>query len=155
VRSAVALVALGPAAYRATVRKLFERNIRRVNAGDPGPLFSTYAPDVRFVFPGQNSWAGDYRGREAVEGFVNRFVDVGIQLEPSGIVVDGPPWSTRACLRYTARFTAPGGEQVYANRGVLFARMSWGRLKYYEVNEDTERVAEFDAWLAEREPPTA
>jgi hypothetical protein len=33
--------------------------------------------------------------------------------------------------------------------------MSWGRLKQYEVYEDTRRVDELDAYLAEHRPELA
>ena len=48
-------------------RDALRESVRRVNAGDPRLLFATYARDVRFVFPGDSSWGGDYRGREAAE----------------------------------------------------------------------------------------
>ena len=151
--SLLALAAVAPPLYRATVRFLFRRNMRRLNEGDIGPLTSTYADDVRFVFPGQSSWAGDYRGREAVTAFVDRFVETGLKIEPDEILVNGPPWDTRFALRYHDSYTAPDGEVVYENVGQFFGRISWGRLKYYELHEDTEKVAEFDVWLAEHEPP--
>jgi ketosteroid isomerase-like protein len=155
-RAGVAALALAtPAAYAWAVRKMFRHNIERVNAGDPEPLFKTYAEDIRFVFPGESTWAGDYRGRDEVMGFVQRFVDVGLQMDPHEILVSGPPWNTRVCLRYTGSFTTASGERVYENTGVIFARIAWGKLKYYEVNEDTEKVAEFDVWLATHEPPGA
>jgi hypothetical protein len=144
-----------PPLYAWTVRSMFRRNLRRLRAGNPEPLFRSYADDVRFVFPGRSSWAGDYRGREEVEGFVRRFVRVGLQLEPDEILVTGPPWDTSFCLRYTDKFTAPDGEVVYANRGAFFGKIAWGRLKYYELHEDTQKVAEFDDYLAAQEPPGA
>jgi hypothetical protein len=153
VTRALAAAVLAPPLYRAAVGAVFRRNIRRLNEGDIGPLTSAYADDVRFVFPGENSWAGDYRGREAVVGFVQRFVDTGLQIEPDEFLLNGPPWNTRFALRYHDSYTAADGEVVYENRGQFFGRIAWGKLKYYELHEDTEKVAEFDVWLAEHEPP--
>jgi len=157
-RSAVlvgALVAaLGPL-YAWSVRYMLRRNLRRLRDGDIGPLFGTYSDDVRFVFPGRNSWAGDYQGRDEVERWVRRFVRVGLKLEPRDILVAGPPWRTSVCLRFTDQATAPDGEIVYANRGTMFARIVWGKLTYYEVHEDTQKVAEFDEYLASHEPTGA
>jgi hypothetical protein len=31
------------------------------------------------------------------------------------------------------------------------AKIAWGKVTYYEVNEDTQKVAEFDEWLASHE----
>src|SRR5207249_4803929 len=115
----LAAAALLPAAYAWTVRAMLRRNLRHLRAGDVEPLFATYADDVRFVFPGRSSWSGEFRGKEEVERWVRRFVRVGLQLEPHEILVDGPPWNTSVCLRYTDRFTAADGEVIYANRGTI------------------------------------
>jgi ketosteroid isomerase-like protein len=151
---AVAGVAL-PALYREAVRRMFRFNVRRVNTGDPRPLFRSYADDVRFTFPGASSWGGTYVGRAAVERWVTRFVETRLELHPNHIVVDGPPWATRACLRFTDRFTAPDGTVAYENDGVIFARIAWGRLKAYEVHEDTHKTTAFDAYLTDAGLPGA
>jgi hypothetical protein len=152
----VPLVALGLAAalpplYRWSVGALLRRNLRAMKAGDPGPTFATYAEDVRFVFPGRNSWTTDIRGREELERWVRRFVDTGLQLDPEQVLVSGPPWNTTMCLRYTDRYTAPDGSVPYENQGVIYGKIAWGKLKYYEVCEDTNKVDDFDAYLKARE----
>jgi ketosteroid isomerase-like protein len=149
---AAALGAALPALYGWTVRSMLRRNLTRLRAGDVEPLFGTYAEDVRFVLPGRHSWAGDYRGKDEVERWMRRFVRVGLQLEPREILVTGPPWNTTVSLRFTDQLTAPDGEVVYANRGTIFARIAWGRITYYEVHEDTQKVAELDEYLALHEP---
>ena len=163
-RSSVPLVvalalaaALGvlPALYAWTVRSMLRRNLRRLRAGDVRPLFSTYADHVRFVFPGRSSWAADLRGKDEVERWVQRFVRVGLQLEPHEILVMGPPWDTTVCLRFTDHFTAPDGEIVYTNGGTIFGKIVWGKLTSYVVYEDTQKVAQFDEYLSSHEPTGA
>lgn len=44
--------------------KLLDRNMRALNAGDPGPTLRLEAEDVHFRFPGTSSWAADVRGRD-------------------------------------------------------------------------------------------
>jgi len=78
-------------------------------------------------------------------------VRVGLRFEVHEILVAGPPWNTTVCLWLTDRLTAPAGEVVYANRGTILAKIAWGKVTYYEVNEDTQKVAEFDEWLASHE----
>ena len=119
------------------------------------PLLSAYADDVRFVFPGRSSWAADLRGKDEVERWVRRFLRVGLQLEPREIFVGGPPWDTSVCLRFMDEATAPDGTVVYSNRDTIFAKIAWGKITYYEVNEDTQKVAEFDKGLASHEPTGA
>jgi ketosteroid isomerase-like protein len=144
-----------PPLYAWTVRSMLRRNLRRLWAGDPTPLLDGYAENVHFVFPGRSSWAADLRGRDEVERWLRRFVRVGLRFEVHEILVAGPPWSTTVCLWFTDRLTAADGEVVYANRGTILAKIAWGKVTYYEVNEDTQKIAELDEWLATHEPTGA
>ncbi|MEX0785915.1 MAG: nuclear transport factor 2 family protein [Dehalococcoidia bacterium] len=131
---------------------MLRRSIRRVNQGDIGPFLSAYADDATFVFPGQNSWAGEHRGKAEIERFYRRFVQVGLQADAHEIVVNGWPWDTTVCVHFTDRAKAPNGTVVYENTGVIFGKIAWGKIKYQHVYEDTEKVAEFDEYLAVHEP---
>jgi ketosteroid isomerase-like protein len=139
------------AVYTWLLRRLFLRNLRSLRAGDPEPLFKSYAEDVRFLFPGDSSWGGEVRGREALERWVRRFVDVGLQLEPKKILATGPPWNTTFCLLYTDELTAPSGERVYENQGAIYGTIRWGRITSYETAEDTHKVEALDEWLSAHE----
>src|ERR687897_3723264 len=130
------------------VRWAFRRNLARLWAGDPEPLLATYADDVRFCFPGGSSWAGEFRGKEEVARWLRRFVRVGLRFEVHEILVVGPPWDATLCLWFTDRLTDAGGEVVYQNRGTIMAKLAWGKIVSYEVNEDTQKVAALDAYLA-------
>jgi hypothetical protein len=138
--------------YAWPVRSMLRRNLRRLRAGDPGPLLATYAEYISFVFPGRSSWAADLRGKDEVERWVRRFVRAGLQLEPRQILVSGPPWDTTVCMRFMDCLTASDRNIVYANRGTIFAGIAWDKVAYYEVSEDTQKVAELDEWLAFHEP---
>ena len=141
-----------PPLYGWAVRFMLHRTSRRLREGDFEPLFRTYADDIRFVFPGHNSWAGEFRGRAEVERWVRRVYQVGLRLEPYEILVMGPPWDTTVCLRFTDRCTAPDGTIVYTNQGMLFGKIAWGKITYYEIHEDTEKVVALDAYVASHEP---
>ena len=141
-----------PALYAWAVRSMLRRTTHRLREGDFEPLFHTYANDIRFVFPGHNSWAGEFRGREEVERWVRRVYQVGLRLEPHELLVTGPPWNTTVCLRFTDRCTAPDGTIVYTNRGMIFGKIAWGKITYYEIHEDTEKVVILDEYVASHEP---
>jgi ketosteroid isomerase-like protein len=147
----LALMAVAPHAYATAVRAMLRRNARELAAGNTRPLFATYADDVSFVFPGANTWAANLRGKPAVEQWVGRYLAVGLHLEPKEILVTGPPWRTRVCVRYTDSYTSPEGVQVYSNSGMFYFEIAWGKVKHYEVHEDTQKVAEFDEYLVTRE----
>lgn len=152
--------------YKALVRALVRRGIRELNAGDPTFMLKMAAPDVELRFPGDNSWArmfrpvvkgrephASHRGIDECRAFADAFVDLGIQFELEDILVNGPPWRTRVCVRAHDFLAGPDGEDVYNNRAAMFLEMRWGKLRVWEDYEDSERVA---AWDRERdnEAPT-
>lgn len=44
-------------------KKIIDRQLARLRAGDYRPLLRLYADEVRFVFPGDSSWSGEFRGK--------------------------------------------------------------------------------------------
>ena len=82
--------------YGWLVRSMIRNVSRRRDEGDIGPLLSTFADDVHFVFPGDSSWAGDFHGKRDVEPWLRRFAT---PLRPLNLdrpfwhqtpVIDGP-----------------------------------------------------------------
>jgi ketosteroid isomerase-like protein len=147
--------------YKATMRWLIRRNVRRLNEGDLGPTLAMYADDATLTFPGDNSWARQFRapgagrephpthrGRAEIEEFLRRFVAEGIQMEVEDVLVNGPPWNARAAIVVHDWVPGPDGADVYANRAVLLVHSRWGRIDTHEDFEDTERVRAFDDHLA-------
>jgi ketosteroid isomerase-like protein len=139
-----------PALYEAAVGAMVRHNARRLREGDLEPQLRAYTDDVRFVFPGRSSWTGEYRGKREVEKWLRRFVDAGLKIEFDDVLVSGPPWATRICLRFHDFCEDENGETVYTNEGTIYGHMRWGRLTQYMVFENTQRSEEFDAYLAER-----
>jgi ketosteroid isomerase-like protein len=133
-------------------KMIMTRNMARLRDGDVGPTLRMEAKDVRFRFPGQNSWAGEIRGKDEIERWLQRFARVGIQIFPDEVVVKGFPWNTTVCVRGRDYLHSPSGELVYENRYVIWGRMAWGLLKDYEVYEDTEKAKALDDYLAANEP---
>jgi ketosteroid isomerase-like protein len=127
----------------------------RARAGDIQPTLLLDAPDVTLTFPGQNSWSGVHHGKAEVERWLRRLVALGLQTYPDEVVLKGFPWNTTVCVRGYDHLKGPDGEMVYENRFVIWGRMSWGRLKEYEVYEDTHKANELDLYLAEHRPELA
>ena len=132
-------------------KRIISRNMARLRAGDYGALLRLDADDVRFRFPGDSSWATDLQGKEQLKRWLRRFVDVGLQIFPDEVIAKGPPWNTTLCVRGTDYLRTPEGETVYENRYVIWGKMAWGRLREYEVYEDTQRTAALDEYLAAQE----
>jgi ketosteroid isomerase-like protein len=133
--------------YATAVRWMIRRGVERINKGDIGPMLASYANDAVLVFPGEHSWGGEYRGKERIGEFLQRCVDSGIKFEVEQIVVDGWPWDSTICVRLTDTARAPDGSVVYSNRAVIFVKVAWGKIKFQEDYEDTQRVVPFDAYL--------
>ena len=136
--------------YGWLVRSMIRNVLRRREEGDIGPLLSMCANDVHFVFPGDSSWAADIHGKRELEPWLRRFADVGLRVEVQQIDVTGWPWNTTVFLRFTDHATGPNGSVVYENRGVIVGEVVWGKIKFYEVFEDTQKVAGLDEYLASR-----
>ena len=131
--------------------QVLDHNMRRLNAGDPGPTLRLDAEDVVFEFPGDSSWSGGFRGKRELRSWLERFAEWGCRSTPTR------SWSrasrgTRPCAcEVTTTSTRPTGERVYENRYVIWGRMSWGLMREYEVYEDTQKAKELDGWLADHE----
>jgi ketosteroid isomerase-like protein len=144
--------------YKAAVRWMVRRNIARLNTGDYRSTLAMFAPDAVLAFPGQNSWATQFRpvergrdlfpthrGRDEIEAFLRRYTETGIQMVVDDVLVNGPPWKTRIAVRVHHWVPGPDGRDQYRNRAILFATAAWGRIHTEEDYEDTELVAAFDA----------
>jgi ketosteroid isomerase-like protein len=129
-------------------KKMIARNMRSASAGDIAPTLKMDAQDVRFRFPGNNSWSTELEGKEELEPWLRRFADVGIQISPDEVVLKGFPWRQTICIRGTDHLDTPEGERVYENRYVIWGRISWGLLRDYEVYEDTQKSKALDDYLA-------
>jgi ketosteroid isomerase-like protein len=145
--------------YKALVRSMIKRNVAKANAGDYKPALAMFADDLEFAFPGDNSWAGEFRpiergrqrhvthrGKPEMERFLQRYVAAGIQMEIEDILVNGPPWNLRVAVRCHVWSPGPDGDR-YTNRAILFVTSSWGKLRTQEDYEDTQRAASFDEVL--------
>jgi ketosteroid isomerase-like protein len=136
-------------------KKLISRDLARVRAGDYGPLLRRDAKDVRFRFPGDNSWATELQGKDKLEIWLQRFVRVGIQIFADEVVATGSPWKMTVCIRGTDFLKSAEGVTVYENRFVLWGTMAWGRLREYEAYEDTQASKKLDEYLVRHDLPGA
>lgn len=137
--------------YRYLLKLMIRRALGHHQDGDVDALLKFYGKEARFVFPGKNSWAGEFRGKEAIGDWLRRFHKAGLKIEAHDIVVGGFPWDTTVCIRITDHATDSGGRIVYENRAVLFGKVRWGKIVFYEVYEDTEKVKALDEYLAKHE----
>jgi hypothetical protein len=136
-------------------RKLVSYTMARTRAGDIGPALRLDAEEVTFRFPGDNSWAGEYHGKAELRRWLQRLVEVGVKTFPDEVVLTGFPWRQTICVRGHDYVHSPAGDTVYENRFVIWGRLEWGRLKDYEVYEDTEKAKGLDRYLAEHRPALA
>jgi ketosteroid isomerase-like protein len=129
-------------------KRMLSRNMARLRAGDYRPLLRLDADDIKFHFPGDSSWAAEIEGKDELERWLQRFVSTGLEIFPDEVVVKGPPWRMTLCVRGTDHLKGARGEIVYENRYVIWGRMAWGKLREYEVYEDTQKSAALDEYLA-------
>ncbi len=105
--------------YKAAVRWMIRRNIGQLNRGDYASTLSMFRPDAILSFPGDNSWStmirptqpgrdpfATHRGVVEIEQFLQRYVDQKMHMVVDDILVNGPPWNTRAAFESTTGWPA-------------------------------------------------
>ena len=102
---------------------------------------------MRFSFPGDSSWAVELQGKERLRVWLERFVESGVQIHADEVVIQGMPWKQTICIRGETHLDSPAGERVYQNRYVIWGRIAWGKLREYEVYEDTQESKALDSYL--------
>jgi ketosteroid isomerase-like protein len=144
---------LGAIAARALlVRALLwhlRSGVAALNRGDHRPILASFAGDAVLRFnTGPHRWAGEHRGKDAIERFLRSFVAAGLKGEIRALWIAGPPWALRLCARFDDRATGPDGEMIYENRTCLVARTRWGKIVEQEdFYVDTSRIVELDQAL--------
>ena len=130
----------------------FRRDVARLNEGDYRPLLSSYAEDAVLRFnDAPHRWAGEHRGKQAIERFLQDFTAAGLHGELKDLWIGGPPWALRVAARFDDEATASDGERIYSNRVTMVIRTRWGKVVEHEdFYEDTARIPEFDRLLRER-----
>lgn len=133
----------------------FERDVARLNAGDPSALASAYAPDAVLRFHvGEHRFSGDWVGRAEIERFLRIFTAAGLQGEVKAMAMSGPPWALTVWARFDDHAEAPDGSRVYANRTALVLRTRWGKIiEHEDFYADTAPIAELERLLAARGVP--
>jgi len=128
----------------------FTRDLEALNAGDYRPLLANYAEDAVLHFnDGPHRWAGEHRGRDAIERFLQEFVGAGLKGEIRQLWTGGPPWAMTMAVRFDDEATA-GGERLYANRVAMVIQTRWGRIvEQQDFYEDSERIPAFERTLRE------
>ena len=129
-------------------RLMISRNMAKARDGDIEPTLRMDAEDVRFRFPGDSSWATELEGKEELRRWLERFADVGMQIFPDEVVLKGFHWKQTICIRGTDHLDSTEGERMYENRYVIWGRLAWGKLREYEVYEDTQKSKALDEYLA-------
>jgi len=135
------------------LQRQLRRSVARLNAGDYEPLLASYADDAVLRFnDGPHRWAGEHRGREAIERFLREFARAGLRGEIKQLWTSGPPWALTMAVRFDDEATdAATGERLYANRVAMVIRTRWGRIVEQEdFYEDTERIPALERALLER-----
>jgi ketosteroid isomerase-like protein len=129
--------------YSWLVGRVIRLGYQQALAGQPRLLMTLAADDIEFVFPGQNSFAGTFRGKEPLAAWLRRFASLRPDFHVLDVVVGGSPWN----MRIGVRFSDAIGDD-YRNQGMEYLRVRRGRLQQLQVFCDTETIS---AW-EERHP---
>jgi ketosteroid isomerase-like protein len=127
------------------------RDVRALNRGDYRSLLSAFADDAVLRFnDGEHRWAGEHRGKAAIERFLKNFVAAGVEGEIVELFAAGPPWRMTLLVRFDDHAHDPAGAEIYRNRTLLLVRARWGRIvRQEDFYEDTERIVRLERRLVE------
>lgn len=133
------------------LRRKFEGDVRRLNAGDASGLISAYADDAVLSFTdGDHRFAGEWHGKAEIAKFLENFTAAGLQGEIKDVAISGPPWALTIWAQFEDHAEDPDGEPLYANRTALVLKTRWGKIvRHEDFYFDTTRMAEFDRRLTE------
>jgi ketosteroid isomerase-like protein len=139
----------GRALFIRALRFKLERDLAKLNTGDYKPLLAGYADDAVIVFnDGDHRWAGEHRGKPAIERFLKAFTAAGLHGELFDVQVAGPPWAMTIMARFDDEALGPDGEQLYRNRVAMVIRTRWGKIvRHEDFYEDTGRIEAFERRL--------
>ena len=108
--------------------KLVRHTMKELNAGNIKPTLRMDARDVELTFPGPSSFSGVYKGKKEIRTWLERFVQIGVQIFADEVILKGLPWRQTVCVRGHDHVDSPDGERVYENRYVI-----WGQLRCGEA----------------------
>jgi ketosteroid isomerase-like protein len=127
--------------YSMIVRRIVRATFAKMSAGDHMAAARMFTDDGCFRFPGSHELGGDYRGKADVQGWFERAWSMfDFDFQVLDVVVSGTPWNTRVGTRFNVVVTAHDGTR-FANRGMQYVRLAWGKIVEDEIYEDTETVA--------------
>ncbi len=131
----------------------FRADVRALNSGDYSGLLSSYADDAVLAFnDGPHRWAGEHRGKDAIEVFLRDFTGAGLQGEVLEVWTSGPPWALSMVARFDDHALGPDGERIYENEVVVVVRTRFGKIVQQEdYYSDTARIMAFEEKLKELE----
>jgi ketosteroid isomerase-like protein len=133
-------------------KQLISRVMKATREGNIGPTLMLDAENVRFVFPGDNTWSGTYSGKDEHRRWLERLVRGRIMTEPDEVSASGFPWNMTVAIRGRSWWDSATGERVYSNRFVIWSKLKWGKLQEYEVYEDTQKAKALDDYMEAHEP---
>ena len=115
--------------YRFLVANKVRRSYALLSRGDYETLLAGFDPNVRWVYTGSTSLAGELHGRDAVRSwFTEAFRLVpNMQFAVSRVLVGGPPWNVRIAVEMKESARLADGT-TYTNRGVQLVRLRMGRV---------------------------
>ncbi len=132
--------------YSALVKRILALLYVKVSKGDLRLALLGLADDAVLIFPGDNSFGGEHRGKPAIEAWMRRFASLNPEFRVHDASAAGAPWNMRVSMHFNDRIVAPDG-YVYENEGMEHIVIKRGLIREIRVFLDTEKVTALDAHL--------
>lgn len=127
--------------YHSIVKRKIRTAFNHLNEGNYENVLAMFSQDIRFSFPGQHHLSANLSSLSEVREWFKTFLSTlkGIHFEIIDILVEGPPWNTKAMTRFRDRVPIAGGQEIY-NEGVQFLKIRWGKIVEDQLYIDTQII---------------
>lgn len=135
--------------YKNILKNKIVDGFAEFSQGNYKPLLDLYADAGYQRFAGEHALGGARRGKDKVKQWFERFM----RLLPSKFIIQhvyvtGWPWNTVATVQFED-YVSPDGVDPYKNRGVMIAKIRWGKAVEVDIYVDTKMISEALDKLAE------
>jgi ketosteroid isomerase-like protein len=130
--------------YRTIVRRQVMRYFDEANRGNWAAIVDGFTEPFNYRFIGESPLGGTRTSKPKLRMWFERLYRLfpGAQFYPQAIVIEGPPWNTKAMTYVKIKMKKqllPDEKQLYENEFMQLITIKWGKMVSIVTIEDTQR----------------
>jgi ketosteroid isomerase-like protein len=130
--------------YRTIVRRQVMHYFDEANRGNWAAIVDGFTEPFNYRFIGESPLGGTRTSKPKLRMWFERLYRLfpGAQFYPQTIVIEGPPWNTKAMTYVKIKMKEqllPDEKQLYENEFMQLITIKWGKMVSIVTIEDTQR----------------